>query len=391
MKIALIFERFNLQRGGAERSTYELAHALTELGEDITLVAAKIENQHTDNLPFKMRQVPVTGLTRTRQWYNFQKAMADLAAGNEFDIIHSMVPLDCAHVYQPRGGSIWYSTKRHAASYKYPLQRRFKLATAWLNRPRHARIASERMLCLENNTPTIAALSNYVADQFRSIYQLNDDRIHLIRNGIDVERLRSMQAHTDGKKLRHLYDRQGNKALFLFAAENLRLKGLDWLLKAAEKAAEQLSDGLRDFVIMVLSSENYQNFWIRTQKPTLKHRILFMGATNRIDAQLHMCDAVVLPTYNDACSRLVLEALAVGKPAITTSKNGAADFLDNGKYGFVIEQSDNIDALAQALLQLCDPNIQKNISQAIEFDRLHERVSIKRHAQELITLYNELL
>jgi len=99
---------------------------------------------------------------------------------------------------------------------------------------------------------------------------------------------------------------------------------------------------------------------------------------------------VVLPTYNDACSRVVLEGLAAGKPAITTRYNGAAEFLGQGRYGCIVDQCDNVDELAAALLRICDRRQQQRMCQAVEADKLWQQVGMARHARELVQLYQSL-
>jgi UDP-glucose:(heptosyl)LPS alpha-1,3-glucosyltransferase len=236
----------------------------------------------------------------------------------------------------------------------------------------------------------LAALSDYVGRQFKEEYQLSDDRMRLIRNGVNIDPFRNEEGRAQGKKLRSLYDPNKDKALFLFAAENLRLKGLAWLIRAADLAVRERPDHLRDFRIMVVSRQGFHAYWKLAYRLGLEQHILFMGPTTQMPALLNMCDAAVLPTFNDACSRLVLEALAAGKPAITTRYNGAADFLQDGKYGYIIDQGNDNRALADGLLQFCDPECQQRMSQAIETDNLPYQVSIQRHISELIALYEEL-
>jgi UDP-glucose:(heptosyl)LPS alpha-1,3-glucosyltransferase len=390
MKIALVLEKFTISRGGAERSTYELACALAELGADVTLLAGKINTGDLDDLPFRTRQLDVKGTTRTQRWHSLERALTVHVSQNKYDVVHSMAPLFAADVYQPRGGSILHSGSRHIRSYNNPVPAAVKRATAWMNIGRRARINSERAICQRHDGPLLAALSEYVARQFRTDYGLPDERIRVIRNGVNTNRLRSEQAVSEGTELRSRYDCEGDLALFLFAAENPRLKGLGWLIRSAQQAAQQLTDPLRDFRIMVIGSGNFKSYRSLARQLRLDQRILFMGSTSHMPGLLQMCDAVVLPTYNDACSRMVLEALAVGKPAVTTAFNGAAEFLREGDYGFVIDRCDDVPALTDALLHLCDHNRQQQMCREIEADRLYEKVSMKRHARELLALYEQV-
>ncbi len=401
MKIALVLEKFTISRGGAERSTYELACALAELGADVTLLAGKINTGDLDDLPFRTRQLDVKGTTRTQRWHSLERALTVHISQNKYDVVHSMAPLSAADVYQPRGGSILHSGSRHIRSYNNFALAAVKRATAWMNMGRRARINSERAICRGLDGPLLAALSEYVAQQFRTDYGLPDERIRVIRNGVNTNRLRSEQAVSEGTELRSLYDPKGELTLFLFAAENPRLKGLEWLIRSAQQAAkqvaqqtaqqadQQLTDPLRDFRIMVIGGGTFKSYRSLARQLRLEQRILFMGSTSHMPGLLQMCDAVVLPTYNDACSRMVLEALAVGKPAVTTACNGAAEFLREGDYGFVIDRCDDVPALTDALLHLCDHNRQQQMCRQIEADRLYEKVSMKRHARELLALYGQ--
>ncbi len=393
MKVALVLEKFTISRGGAERSTYELACALTELGAEVTLLAGKINTGGLDDLPFRTRQLDIKGMTRTQRWHSLERALTVHVSQNKYDAVHSMAPLFAADVYQPRGGSILHSGSRHIRSYNNLVLAVVKRVTAWMNMGRRARINSERAICQRHDGPLLTALSEYVARQFRTDYNLPDERIRVIRNGVNTNRLRSEQAVSEGTKFRSRYDRKGELALFLFAAENPRLKGLEWLIRSAQQVAQQTSQSLAtplcDFRIMVIGGGDFKSYKSLARQLRLDQRILFMGSTDHMPGLLQMCDAVVLPTYNDACSRMVLEALAVGKPAITTAFNGAAEFLREGDYGFVIDRCDDVSALAEALLHLCDRNRQQQMCRAIEADRLYEKVSMKRHARELLALYGQ--
>jgi len=391
MKIALVLERFNLTRGGAERSTYEMACSLTALGIDVTIVAGQIDRNGIDNDQLSLVEVHKKHGIQSLQWKRFEKAVAAHVGQNNYDVVHSMVPLQMADVYQPRGGSMVKSSARHSQSFNSPVKVWLKQKTAWMNRGRQAKIASERELCNRQDGPVLAALSSYVAGQFKDDYQLDAKRIRLIRNGVRTDVLRGEQAIKQGRKLRSLYDRDDNLALFVFAAENFRLKGLDWLLQSSRVAAEQLKEKHRDFRILVAGSDDYTQYWQKAQDLGLAGRVLFLGSTNQMPALLQMADAVVLPTYNDACSRIILEALAAGKPGITTKFNGAADFLQEGKYGVIIDNCDDTQALTNALLKICDKSEQVKMAKAIEFDKVYEQVSMTRHAAELIKLYEEIV
>ncbi|MBN1846688.1 MAG: glycosyltransferase family 4 protein [Sedimentisphaerales bacterium] len=389
MKLALISEQFQPQRGGAERSAVELAAALCREGIEVTVLARSLPPEAAA-VDCRMERLAVSGWTRLEQWLSFRRAVERMCGPRRFDIVHSLAPIPAADLYQPRGGSILYSSRRSRQMANGAIRARLKSYTAPLNVARQLRIRAERHLCLRPDGPLVLALSGYVQHQFQEEYPAVGPRLRLVPNGIDTAAFRDPRARREGLLLRQRFDPGGDRTIFLFAAENFHLKGLRRLVEAAGLLGRRGGVG-RDFLILVAGRENYRPYFHMARRLGLAGRVVFLGSTRRMSALANLADAVVLPTYNDACSRLVLEALAAGRPAITTRFNGAADFLGEGRYGIILADPDDAEALADALAQGCDAGRRREWSRAIEADRVHERVSLRRHVAELLGVYEEIL
>ena len=106
---------------------------------------------------------------------------------------------------------------------------------------------------------------------------------------------------------------------------------------------------------------------------------------------MSISDVAVLPTFYDPCSRYILEALAACKPVITTKFNGASDFFVNNRHGKVIDNPENVNALAEAIRYFTDTKNIENASQAIIEDNLKENISIGRSARQLIDVFESIL
>jgi len=393
MKLAILIERLDFARGGAERSTLEMARCLAEEGAEVSLFAGHVKggSEETPQQKVQIYSLDIHALTRAGWWKRLEQQAARTIRDKDFDLVHSMAPVGWADVYQPRQGSLLTNARRHAESYAGALRRGLKRATAGCNLARGARIRSERRLCADPQGPIVAAVSDYVAEQFRTDYSLAEHRLRIIRNGIVPDAFGSAATREDALRLRRRMDPKDELAIFIFAAENLRLKGLGPLLQAARIAMQRRTDSRRDFRILVLSHSDYTRYWPVVRRLGLKGRVLFPGGTARMPAMLAMADAVVLPTAHDACSRIILEGLAAGRPGITTRNNGAAEFFAGGKYGIAIPGAEDADLLAEAMLTLCDRDRHAAMCRAIQQDRVAEQVSMRRHAKELISLYEEIL
>ncbi len=117
-------------------------------------------------------------------------------------------------------------------------------------------------------------------------------------------------------------------------------------------------------------------------------KIIFLGPVKHISDLLSIGDVSVLPTFYDPCSRFILEALAAGKPVITTRFNGAADLFVNGRHGKVIDSPEDISQLADAISHFTNRNNIQKASEAIIADNLREKISVDRVAKELLSVYD---
>jgi UDP-glucose:(heptosyl)LPS alpha-1,3-glucosyltransferase len=125
--------------------------------------------------------------------------------------------------------------------------------------------------------------------------------------------------------------------------------------------------------------------------PTPSRKIVFLGPVSHIQSVLSITDVAVLPTFYDPSSRFILEALAAGKPVITTKFNGATELFVNNRHGKVIDTPENVNALAEAIRYFTDTKNIENASQAIIEDNLKENISIDRAARQLIDVFESIL
>ncbi|MHC4195210.1 MAG: glycosyltransferase family 4 protein [Planctomycetota bacterium] len=386
-RIAIIIERANIALGGAERSAFELATALSALGHKVDILAAKGQINAKD-IHVLCRNTP----GKRACYLGFAKALRKHLAENQYDIIHSLLPFDFADIYQPRGGTFAESILRNAAGYQNKFVASYKRITAFANFRRTVLLQAERRLCRNPEGPVIAALSEYVAKQFKEHYGTADERIVIISNGIRVNKpINQNEAEKlRGQILVQLGLKEADKPVFfLFAANNFRLKGLATLIRAMHTAARQ-NAGQCGFLIVAGNSRPYK-YRTLAGKLGVNNRIIFLGAVRRIQNVLSIADVAVLPTFYDPASRFILEAIGAGRPVITTNFNGATDLFVRDRHGKVIDSPDNISALAEAISYFTNrDNIQKSAEAIIE-DNLTARISISRVAGEMDSLYNQII
>ena len=387
MKVAVIIERYDISLGGAEWLVYELVPALSRLGLDVEVLAAKasadasntqvlFENSHNKRISLSF----------------FTKTIRQYLSRNHFDIVHSLIPLTFADVYQPPGGSFAETIIRNAASYNNRFKIFYKKATAFTNRRRNEVMSAEKNLCKNPEGPIVAALSEYVKEQFKHHYNLEEERIVVIPNGVGTER------QIDAARTKELKsevfqnlrtEQESNPVFFLFGANNFRLKGLGVLIKALALVSK--SDLSNTPYLLIAGSGNPKKYKNLAKRLGIASRLIFLGFQSNIQNALAISDVAVLPTFYDPSSRYILEALAAGKPVITTRYNGATDLFVNNRHGKVIDAPEDISALAEAIVYFTDTNNIQKASQAIAEDNIEEKISIRRAAKQLVTVYESIL
>jgi UDP-glucose:(heptosyl)LPS alpha-1,3-glucosyltransferase len=384
MKVAIITERSEVLVGGAERSIFELSAELITQGIDIRLLAAKGHGQakHVSILCPNVsdKRFPIS---------TFAAALECHLAQNHYDILHSVLPFSFADVYQPRGGTYPETINRNAASYENAFFATFKRFTSFMNERRAELAKAEKDLCKNSAGPMIAALSSYVADQFKKHYGLDNGRIAVIHNGIKTDRPVDLSEFAEVKEQIRKNRPDTTPVFFLFAAHNFRLKGLSPLLRAIQLANNNAS--ICRPHLFIAGAERSGAYRRMCKSLGITNSVTFFGNIPHVQNAMAVVDAAILPTFYDPASRFILEALAMGKPVITTRCNGATDLFTDNRHGIVVDDPTQVDKLAQAILHFCDTaNLQKAAA-AIAADKIKENLSIERHTKELIELYKRII
>jgi UDP-glucose:(heptosyl)LPS alpha-1,3-glucosyltransferase len=115
--------------------------------------------------------------------------------------------------------------------------------------------------------------------------------------------------------------------------------------------------------------------------------VRFTGAQPDVLVYYQAADAFVLPTLYDPQSNAVLEAMACGLPAITTTGCGVAELL-SPESGHVVDAFDDA-ALAAAMTDLLQPERARALGAAAR--RAIEPYSLDRMTDDYLALYARLM
>jgi UDP-glucose:(heptosyl)LPS alpha-1,3-glucosyltransferase len=143
-------------------------------------------------------------------------------------------------------------------------------------------------------------------------------------------------------------------------------------------------------VLLVAGSGKQPKYRALAKRLGVEDRVIFLGPLPDIQQALSIADVAVLPTYYDPCSRFILEALAQAKPVITTQFNGAAGRYTDNRHGKIIDDPRNIKALVVAMDHLSQTQNAQEAADAIITDNLRDQISIAKHAERMVQLYETI-
>jgi glycosyltransferase involved in cell wall biosynthesis len=141
----------------------------------------------------------------------------------------------------------------------------------------------------------------------------------------------------------------GNKITFSFIGRLIYDKGVKEFIEAA-KIVKGKYDGLQFWLVGDVDEGNPSSvrieelmYWIRDPD------IHYHGATDQVKLYYAQSDCIVLPSYPaEGLPKVLMEAMAMKRPVITTRTPGCREAVDEGINGFLVPHGD-AEALALAM------------------------------------------
>jgi UDP-glucose:(heptosyl)LPS alpha-1,3-glucosyltransferase len=222
-----------------------------------------------------------------------------------------------------------------------------------------------------------------VKGHLERFHGVSPDRIRVIPNAIDADRLAVPDPKASRETVRRRHGLSDGDLVGLFVAHNFRLKGLPALLETLATRSRNAPHA-RPIHLLVCGGGKIPPMRALVKRLGLEETVHLIGFAPDVKDYYHAADFFVLPSYYDPCSLVVFEALACGLPVITTAKNGAGDVITEGREGFVIPRPDDRAAMAAALGRMADDEDRREMSRrAVDLGRAQ---SFDRHVERLLDL-----
>jgi glycosyltransferase involved in cell wall biosynthesis len=164
------------------------------------------------------------------------------------------------------------------------------------------------------------------------------------------------------------------------------IKGLQYLVDAAPEILRRCPDAR---FLLVGDGEMRPALEAQARAHGLADQITFAGFREDIPSIIAGMDLVVLPSINEGMGRVLVMAMALGKPIVATRVGGVAELLGDGEAGLLVPARDPI-ALAEAIGTLLrDPARAQTLGEAGRRRAL--RYSAESMLDALTKVYREVM
>ncbi len=310
MKLALIRRQFTAT-GGAELYLQRLLAALAARGHELHLFAEAWDGAPANA---ELHRVAISAKRALRYPY-FAAAVKEKVACEKFDCVFSLERTVQQDVYRAGDGvhRVW-------------LQRRKQFSTWWKKPLVGMGAFHKNLLALEaqtfdlKNTRRIIVNSEMVRQEILKNFQFPSERIHLVRNGVDVARFQRGNRAATRVRLGVAED----EFLLLFVGSGWERKGLQFVLRAFEPLRAKNSK----LKLIVLGKDH--------PPASIPAGVMFPAQARDLENFYAAADLFVFPPIYEPSANVVIEALAAGLPVVTSSNNGAGEVISENVTGNVV-------------------------------------------------------
>jgi glycosyltransferase involved in cell wall biosynthesis len=202
---------------------------------------------------------------------------------------------------------------------------------------------------LANEARALIACSRFMANQIREVFQVAGDKLEVIPNGVDVNRL--LEDNFDRAAFRREYVQEGED-LVLYVGRLVAEKGIYVMLDAIPLALETRPKA--KFVI-VGSGPALEDARTRASQQPWADRALFTGfVPDEVRNRLYQsADVAVFPSLYEPFGIVALEGMALGVPVVASNAGGLAEVVDREETGVVVDAG-SPDSLAWGIVHVLE-------------------------------------
>jgi glycosyltransferase involved in cell wall biosynthesis len=371
------FPRIN----GVSTSINTFKDELESLGHQVTLIVPHYNaTEDTDPTIIRIpsRYLPLDPEDRAMRWGKIFKLLETLAQSH-YDILHIQTPFIAHYVGVSLAKKLGiprvetYHTYFEEYLYHYvPF-----LPKSWM------KYVARRYTKTQCNDLDAVIVPSSAMKEVLQQYGVNA-MTEVLPTGIELEKFHD----GDGDRFRRKYNIPFDRPTLVFIGRVAFEKNIDFLLHVVDKVRQTIPD-----VLLLIAGEGPSLSHLKHMAKNLhlNDNVLFLGYLDRKKELLdcYACgDAFVFASNTETQGLVLLEAMALGVPLVSTAVMGTKDILAAKKGALVCNES--IDEFGDAVITLlADKQLREKLSkEALEYVKTWSALSM---AEKLVSFYERVI
>ena len=328
MKLALVCRPFTFH-GGVETATAGLVGALARRGHSVTLLTTRAQRPVEG---VRVRRLPVLPQPSLLRLISFGMAARATVRTGGYDIVQTHERMTGADVYRAGEGT-----------HRGYLQ---AMGRSLQGTPYHRYVIRlETRIFRLDRIRQIVAISAGSKAEIERLYGTPSDRVTVVYNGVDLTRFDPLVRINDRAAARAELGVEDGTWCVLFVGSGFERKGLGPLVEALVLRRDP-----RDRLV-VAGKGDRRPYEALAARHNVGRQVIWTGARHDVERLYAAADVVALPTLYEPFGNVHLEALASGRPMLTSARAGGAELIEPGVNGWVVPEA-TASAIAQGLERL---------------------------------------
>jgi UDP-glucose:(heptosyl)LPS alpha-1,3-glucosyltransferase len=323
----LIFEYFPY--GGRQRNALAIAEACLQAGHRVTAFATRWDGPQPDGLT--VVRLPVRAWTNIGREIRLQAALRRAWKPESFAATLAFGRYPGADLYYAADPCAEWERQRRGWAFR--LSRRCRRRCAW-----------ERDML--RSGADVLVLTESARQSFQQAYGVPAERLHLLPPNLPRGRFTAATRAAEREPARATLGVAPADRLVLMVTSYFHTKGVDRAIAALAALPPALREATR---LMVAGSGKPGPFMRQAARHGVAAHLRFLGSRDDMTALYAAADLLLHPARVENTGTVLLEALAMGVPVLTTDVCGYASHIAAAGAGVVLAEPFAQDALDRAL------------------------------------------
>ncbi|GIM45074.1 hypothetical protein DNHGIG_06230 [Collibacillus ludicampi] len=355
--LMLAWEYPPLTVGGLSRAVYDLSRHLTEKNWEVHVVTFRPEGTREYEIMEGVHVHRVDVLQPDGDEFIHWAFSLNLAILDRCEQLYEQgLRVDLIHAHD---WMVTYAAKTLKEKYQWPLVATIHATEYGRNQGIHTdlqRYIHHMEWRLTYEAWRVIVCSPYMEREVKTIFSLPQDKIDIIPNGIDGDKV---QPHGDSSVLREQYA-QPHEQIVFFIGRMVQEKGVHLLLEAIPEILQACPQAK----FLIAGRGPMLAKWQNDVKESgLSEKVMFVGFVDDETRNhlFHLADVCVFPSLYEPFGIVALEAMAAGVPVVVSDVGGLSDIVNHGEDGCKMLPGDPHSLAVQVIHLLKDPHFSEQI------------------------------